>query len=236
MDEPQVVTIIPARGQSKGIPRKNIVPVAGRPLLAWSIERALRSALVDRVFVSTDDDEIAAVSRQWEAEVVMRPPELATDGASSEAALLHALDAIEREHGVSIGTVVFLQATSPVRTLDDIDNALRRFRETGADSLFSCTTVRDFFTWEERDGRYVSLNYDFQNRPRRQEIRPRYLENGSIYIFTPKRFRQERNRLGGRIAIYEMPAWRSHQIDHDDDIGVCELYLNLVQQAKGHAG
>jgi len=195
------IVIIPARGGSKGIPKKNIIDLAGRPLIAWSIEQAKNSQLVDVVFVSTDDDEIADIS------------------------LLHAIDFIECEKKIAVDIVVFLQATSPVRERADIDNAIRRFLLGKADSLFSCVRLRDYFIWEKGKDNYFSVNYDYHYREPRQHVRPQYLENGSIYIFTPELVRREHNRLGGKIEIYEMESWKSFQIDNWDDVDICEYYI-----------
>lgn len=221
----RVIAIIPARGGSKGIPGKNIVPLAGKPLIAWSIEAARGAGLVDSVFVSTDSSEIAKVSLEYGAEIINRPAELAGDIASSETALLHAIDTVEKTGGIPVDLVVFLQATSPVRDGTDIDNAIRQYRVTGADSLFSCTTVEDYFMWEKDGDTYRSINYDYHNRKMRQNIEPRYVENGSIYVFTPELIRRENNRLGGRIAIYEMPFWKSFQVDEVEDLDICAFYL-----------
>ena len=232
------VAIIPARGGSKGIPKKNIVDVAGRPLIAWSIQHAKNSQLVDGVFVSTDDDEIADVSRVFGAEIIKRPAELATDISSSEDALLHAIDYIEREKEIRIDTVVFLQATSPIREKDDIDRAIGKYLSEKADSLFSCSLIKDHFIWEERKGDFCSANYDYRDRKLRQSIKPQYLENGSIYVFRPEIIRRERNRLGGKITIYEMPFWKSFQIDDWDDVEVCAYYINkkILDMECGNGG
>jgi len=220
----QTVAIIPARGGSRGIPRKNVIDVAGKPLIVWSIDAARAASAVDDVYVSTDDAEIAAVSRQCGAVVIERPAELAGDSSPSESALLHCLDRIE-ERGTAVSLVVFLQATSPVREGHDIDAAVELLRETGADSLFSCTKIEDYFMWEEAADGPRSVNYDFRSRKPRQDIAPRFLENGSIYVFTPGILREGHNRLGGKIAMYEMPFWKSWQIDDPDDIGLCEYYI-----------
>jgi len=219
------VAIIPARGGSKGIVRKNIIPLCGKPLIAWTISQARGSRLVDAVFVSTDDEEIADVSRRYGAEVVDRPSELASDTSSSEDVLVHAIADIENSGQIAIERVVFLQATSPVRENDDIDNALRKYTDERADSLFSCTAVQDHFLWARRDGILCSVNYDFRNRKRKQELATTYIENGSIYIFTPQLIRRENNRLGGKVSIYEMPFWKSFQIDQMDHLEVCEYYI-----------
>jgi len=225
MNNKNIIAIIPARGGSKGIPRKNIVEVAGRPLIAWSIERARNSKLVNMVFVSTEDDEIANASLQYGAEVIKRPAEFATDTSSSEDALLHAIDFIEDVKKIRIDIVVFLQATSPLRGKDDIDNALHQYIREKVDSLFSGTKLKDHFIWEKRGDNCFSVNYDYRNRKRRQDIKPQYLENGSIYIFTPELLRREHSRLGGRIGIYEMELWKSFQINDKDDVEICEYYI-----------
>jgi CMP-N,N'-diacetyllegionaminic acid synthase len=229
------IAIIPARGGSKGIPKKNIVDLAGRPLIAWSIEQAKSSQLVDIVFVSTDDDEIAEISQKYGAEIIKRPAQFATDSSSSEDALLHAIGFIEREKKNTINIVIFLQATSPVREKDDIDNAVRKYSSENADSLFSCMRIEDYFIWQDEDGGYCSVSYDYHNRKLRQSIKPRYLENGSIYVFSPELIRNERNRLGGKITIYEMPFWKSFQVDDRDDLEICEYYIKtrlLKQKSK----
>lgn len=227
-EKKQNLAIILARGGSKGIPKKNIMGLAGRPLIAWSIEQAKNSQLVDIVFVSTDDNEIAGISQECGAQTIRRPAELATDSSSSEEALLHAIDFIEGERKIEIGIIVFLQATSPLRQKDDIDNAIRQYGASRADSLFSCAKLRDHFIWKKENGGYCSINYDYRNRKPRQVIEPQYLENGSIYIFRPEIFKKLHNRLGGKIAVYEMPLWQSFQIDSPDDIGICEYYIKKI--------
>lgn len=218
------VAIIPARGGSKGIPGKNVLPIAGRPLIAWSVAQAREAACVDRVYVTTDGADIAAAARAAGAEIVDRPPEFATDTASSEAALLHALELIEKSAG-PVENVVFLQATSPVRESSDIEKAMALLETGGGDSLFSCRRLEDYFIWEQEGGTYKSVTYDYKSRKPRQQITPQYLENGSIYIFKSSLFKSERNRLGGKITAYEMPFWKSFQIDSPEDIEICEFYM-----------
>ncbi|HAY22510.1 MAG TPA: acylneuraminate cytidylyltransferase [Desulfobacterales bacterium] len=216
--------IIPARGGSKGISGKNVMLIAGKPLIAWSVEQALNAACVDKVYVTTDGADIAAAARKAGAEVIDRPAELATDTASSEAALLHALETIEKKSG-PVEKVVFLQPTSPVRESSDIEKAVALLAEKKADSLFSCRRLEDYFIWEEEGGAYKSVTYDYKSRKPRQQIKPQYLENGSLYVFKSEVLKKERNRLGGKIAAYEMPFWKSFQIDRPEDIEICEFYL-----------
>lgn len=219
---PRIVAIIPARGGSKGIPRKNIRPFRGRPLIAWSIEDALQARSVSEVYVSTDDQEIAGVAQQFGARTILRPAQLATDTSSSEAALLHALDALEVKQA-PVDIVVFLQATSPVRTGQHIEAALDLFQRKGADSLLS-VCASHVFLWEERKGWGVPLNYDYRQRPMRQQM-SQFRENGSIYVFKPAILRETGSRLGGNIALYEMPEACCVDIDTLADWAEAEAML-----------
>lgn len=220
---PGVVAIIPARGGSKGVPRKNLAPLLGKPLIVHSIEDAREASLVDRVYVSTEDQEIAAVSRGAGAEVIVRPEAIAGDTATSEAALLHALGEIERT-GPSPELVVFLQCTSPIRTGQDVDGAITRLREAGADALLSVSPSHRFL-WEERDGAGRPVNYDFRRRPRRQDW-GQYVENGSIYVFKPWVLKEEGNRLGGKISLYVMGEDAAWEIDSRRDFQIVEMLLH----------
>lgn len=217
-----IIAIIPARGGSKGVPGKNIRNLGGIPLLGHSIRHAMESALVNEVYVSTDSEEIAAIAREFGASVIERPAELANDAASSESALLQALDTLA-ENRPDPELVVFLQGTSPFRRPDDIDAAIRRLRDTGADSLVSVAPSHRFL-WQEGDGGYAeSLNYDYGNRPRRQDMRPQYVENGSIYVFSPELLRQKQNRLGGKVCLYVMDEVTALEIDTPLDFQVAEV-------------
>jgi len=219
-----VVAIIPARGGSKRIPRKNLLPLAGLPLVAHSIAHALQSRHVSEVHVSTDDPAIAELARARGVRVVTRPPDLASDAASSESVLLHALDERLKQGLADPDLVVFLQCTSPVRRPDDIDKAIETMLSTGADSLFS---AREFnrLIWGSKNGRLESLNYDFQARRREQEMAKQYQENGSIYVFRPAILRRDHNRLGGKIAVHEMDYLQSFQIDAPEHCRLIEWIM-----------
>jgi N-acylneuraminate cytidylyltransferase len=157
-----IIAIIPARGGSKAIPNKNIINFCSKPLLAWTIEQAFKSKYIDDVYVTTDSNLIKEVSRKYGAKVIYRPKKLATAKSSSEKALVHAIKKIE--NFVPIDIVVFLQATSPLRENQDIDNAIKLFILNKADSLFSATVLEDFCTWELSNGRPQSITYDYKNR------------------------------------------------------------------------
>ena len=226
-----VVTIIPARGGSKGLPNKNILHLFGKPLISHSILAAQSSQLVDHTYVTTDDSEIAAISLSYGAEIIHRPAELASDTASSESALLHALTTLEAS-GIFPDLVVFLQCTSPLRSRIDIDCAIQQLREENADSLLS-VSLSHRFLWHEVDGTAESINYDYRHRKRRQDMNPQYVENGSIYIFKPWVLKELGNRLGGKISLFPMSAAAAHEIDSPLDFEIAEFLLK--HQANFHA-
>jgi len=221
----QTVAIIPARGGSKGLERKNIHPVAGKPLLAWSVLQALDSSHVDRVFVTTDDPAIAEVARAYGAEVIDRPEHISGDKATSESALLHALEEIAARHGAEPETVVFLQATSPLRKPGDIDRAVEVFRRETADSLISVTRADDLTIWEQRGSDWNSVNFDYRNRGMRQDRPSQFIENGSIYLFTPSVLRDFGNRIGQKLSVYPMEFWQTWEIDTIEEVDLVEYYM-----------
>jgi CMP-N,N'-diacetyllegionaminic acid synthase len=219
------VAIIPARGGSKGIPKKNIVDFCGHPLLAWTIACCHRCRWINGIFVTTDDSEIAAVARRYGAEVIVRPPELSTDTADSESALIHALDFIESNRKACVDAVFFLQATSPLREPAELDGAFAKFEGEKLDSLFSAAELEDMLIWRQEAGRFHSWNYDFQHRKRRQEAESeerQFVETGSFYLSTPRLLREKHNRLGGVIGIWPVPFWKSFEIDSFEGLRFCE--------------
>ncbi len=219
----EVVAIIPARGASKGIPGKNIRILAGQPLIAHTIRHARESSLVDRVYVSTDDPEIAAVARSCGAEVIDRPEDLSTDTASSESALTHALEFLGA-NDIEPELVVFLQATSPIRRPDEIDRAIRALRDQDGDSLFSACRLEGFL-WRNDSAGLRSFSYDHTARPRRQDAPEDLVENGSIYVFKPWVMLEHGNRLGGKIIAHRMSVSDSFQIDEPEDLALAESLL-----------
>lgn len=233
MRSKKVVCIIPARGGSKGIPRKNILLFCGKPLLAWSILQAKVSKYIQNVYVSSDNEEILKVAKKFGAKGIKRPPALATDTASSETALIHTLDIVEKENNRKIDLIVFLQATSPLRTTADLDLAIEALVAQRADSLFSAAILEDFCIWHKLSGKLKSMTYDYCQRGRRQDRKPLYLENGSIYVFKPEILKKYNNRLGGKIGLYLMDYWKSYEIDKQEDIEFCEYFMKkMLNQEK----
>lgn len=230
----RAVAIIPARGGSKRIPGKNIRTVGGKPLLAHTVLHARAAQSVSKTYVTTDAPEIARVAEEYGASVILRPPELATDVASSESALVHALRHLRDDRGEEYDLVVFLQCTCPVRRPGDVDGAVSRLVDTGADSLLSVVPVHQFL-WGLVDGTPVSTSYDYRHRPRSQELTPQYVENGSIFVFRPWVLTEFGNRLGGRVVMYEMDRYSLVDIDDEVDLELCEARMALVQQKEDAA-
>ncbi len=227
-----IVAIIPARAGSKGILNKNLIDFCTKPLLVWSVLQAIESERVNSVYVTSDDEQILKTAQHFGAHPIKRPPELATDIATSESALLHALDEIRQAEGKDPDLVVFLQATSPLRESADIDGAIERLMTTAADSLFSYAALEDFCIWKKEAGKLKGLSYDPLNRGRRQDRESLLLENGSLYVFKPSILREHNNRLGGRVEAFEMSFWKSYEIDSPQDIELCSYYFRTKLLAK----
>jgi CMP-N,N'-diacetyllegionaminic acid synthase len=222
------LAIIPARGGSKGVPRKNIKMLCGKPLIAWTIGHALSAHSIDRAVVSTDDDEIAQVSRDFGADVpFIRPDKYATDAASTEDVMIHAILELAKVN-CHPDAVVLLQPTCPVRSDDAIDKAVNLFLRSNADSLVSTSEIHPFI-WQNPSN--AKASYDFENRPRRQNLNEearRYEENGSIYITRTELLLSKQCRLGGKIVIYPMSKLENIDIDCEYDFLLADAVLKTV--------
>lgn len=218
----KVLAVIPARGGSKGIPGKNLQLLGGKPLVAWSIEAAVGSHMVDEVVVSTDSKEIAAVANH-RARVVMRPHELACDTAPSEWALLHVLECMVDKPDI----LVFLQCTTPFATSEDIDQAVLTFSRGEYDSLVSVTPSHAHIWCRCLRDTYMGLNHNIRMRYRRQDFPEQYRENGAIYVMNADWFQKVKHRFFGKVGIYVMPPERSLEIDSYFDLQIARLYEGL---------
>jgi len=224
----ETVAVIPARGGSKGVPRKNLRRVGGIPLIARTIATARAADRVDRVVVSTDDQQIGAVAREWGAEVVVRPDELSGDTAGSESALEHALDELER-FGVEVGTVILMQATSPFIHPDDLDAAIERVRAGESDVVFSAVESWGFLWRAGPTGAGATgVNHDHRRRARRQEREPEFLETGAFYVMDAAGFRRARHRFFGRIGLAFVPDAHAIEIDTEEQLALAEAIAAVV--------
>lgn len=224
-----VYAIIPARGGSKGIPRKNIVDFGGKPLISYTIEAALHSKYVDKVVVSTDDPEIAEVSKNYNADVpFLRPSEISTDEASSNDVILHALDYFKSKNIFMPDIILILQPTSPLRLTEDIDNALEKFIKSGAKVLKSVTKTEISPYWFKKLDE-KSMMKDFIKPEtayiRRQDTPDLYILNGAIYIYYSNDVLSAKMLLDKDVVAYIMPQNRSVDIDNIIDLKLAELLL-----------
>ena len=193
--------VIPARGGSKGLPGKNIRKFNGKPLVAHMIEAARSASLVDRVFVSTDSEEIADIARRYGAEVIMRPEDISGDTASSEEALLHSLKFFDTSSGQLPDILIMLQCTAPFTSSEDIDGTIQTLLQNEADSALAAVPFYHFL-WREDSGKASGINHDGKKRLRRQDMAPQYLEAGSVYAMRVQAFLAEKTRFCGVTSIY----------------------------------
>ncbi|SDJ77530.1 N-acetylneuraminate synthase family protein [Nonomuraea jiangxiensis] len=206
----RVLAVVPARGGSAGVPLKNLALVGGVPLVTRAVRAALRAELVDRVVVSTDHDCIAETARQAGAEVVERPEELSGATASSESAVLHALDALGEDPEV----VVLVQCTSAFIDPADLSAAVRKVLDGEADSVVSGLPTHEFL-WTAAGG---GVNHDPAVRQRRQDREPEFRENGAFYVMRTSGLREHGHRFFGRTAVQPVPARHGIEVDAPEDL------------------
>ena len=220
------IIVIPARGNSKGIKKKNLINFCKKPLLYWTLKQAKKSKLIKDIYVSTESKEIAKLCEKMQVNVIIRPKELCADKASSESAIKHVLLKIKHK----VDNIIFLQATSPLRKLNDIDNAFKKFKRTKADSLFSGHKAEDFFDiWKLKKKNFFPLTVDYKNRKPRQIFKTQhFMQNGSIYIFKKKILDRYNNRLGGKIMIFQMDEWQSFQLDSRKQKNIMEVLFKKM--------
>ena len=211
----EILSIIPVRGGSKGIPGKNIKPLCKKPLVAYTIEASLHSKFITRTVVSTEDPKIKEVALSYGAEVIDRPVELAQDETKTAPVMLHVLDELEKQNYVPDITVL-LQATCPLRTSQDIDNAFNLYFEKECDSVFS--VMEKGYThalWRKQHTDGYTCLYDYRTRPRRQDVDEHYKlyrENGAIYIIRTDVMLKVKDFIGEKPELFVMPPC----IDIDD--------------------
>lgn len=228
----RIICVIPARGGSKGLPRKNVLQICGKPLIAFTIEQALSSSYPDTVIVSTEDEEIAEISRSCGAEVpFMRPIELAQDDTPITEVLLHSLSWYENKEQ-SFDIVVMLHVTSPLRTVEDIDNCIIKLVEENAENVFSVTPSyrNPYFNMIEISGGKV-VQVKTGSFPSRQSAPEVYDLNASVYVWWKDVLVKKPAVYFENSRVYIMPRERS--VDIDDEIDF-ELVKLLMEKKHGH--
>ena len=192
------------------------------PLIYWSIKSCLKAKEISSVWVSSDDEKILKLAKKYKVNIIKRPKKFSGDYSASEEAWRHALIYIKSEIK-DIDAVVGIQPTSPIRPPKLINSALKKFYREKLDSLFTAEKLSHNFIWKKSHDNYIA-NYNYKKRPMRQEMKKRYLENGSFYIFNPEKFLKKKCRLFGKIGCFKMSKISSFQIDDRQNI---ELFNNL---------
>lgn len=233
---PKILGIILARGGSKSVPRKNIKPLLGKPMIAYTIEEALKSKYITRLVVSTEDDEIARIAKEYGAEAPFkRPAELATDTAASKPCLQHAVKFCEEEEGAKYDYIVELMVTNPLKTVEDIDAALKKLIETQAESVIGVIQIFDQHPLRMKkivDDRLVDFCLPEPNEARRQDLKPdAFLRNGSIYAMQRDVLMVQDRRYGTpNSRPYIFPPERSVNVDSLEDWYIAEQKLKERQE------
>lgn len=229
------VAFIPVRGGSKSIPLKNIREINGRPLVYWTLDAAVQCEEIDRVYLCTDSDEIRTKVEEYIRQngygekllCIDRPPETATDTASTESAMLYFGQAYP-----DFSHIILVQATSPLLQARQLSEAIASYETNGYDSLLSVVRQKRF-CWKRDLAGYVPVNYDFQARPRRQEFDGYLVENGAFYINTRERMLRDECRLSGTIGVYEMDEETYFEIDELSDWIIIENLLKKREKIEG---
>jgi N-acylneuraminate cytidylyltransferase len=219
----KIHAIILARGGSKGIKKKNLFLINKKPLIYWSIKKCLESRKIYKTWVSSDDKLILETAKKYGAKIIKRPKKLSSDQSSSDSAWEHAIKYIKKNNDIDV--VIGVQPTSPIRSNNDFDDALKKFFFNKYDSMFSASNFETFFSWNIKN-KQIKPNYNLDKRPRRQELRKSILENGSFYIFDAKLFLKFNNRLFGKIGFYLMEKYKGFQIDTLEDAYLVNVIFN----------
>jgi N-acylneuraminate cytidylyltransferase len=222
------IAFVPARGGSKSIPKKNIKPLNGKPLLYWVISALQELSEIDEIVLATDSVEIREIVLSFgisKLRVFNRSSENAQDMSTTESVML---EYIEQSSLNDDDIFILVQATSPLTESKHFSEALQMFKKDKYDSLLTCVHNNRFF-WNENG---TSKNYDFRNRPRRQDFEGQLMENGAFYISTVGNIKTSKNRLSGKVGIYKMPEYTGIEIDEPEDFLIME---QLFKNRKNHS-
>jgi len=234
----KIVAIIPARGGSKGIPRKNIRLLAGKPLIAYSIEAALNSKYINRIIISTEDKEIADISRKYGAEVIERPEGLAKDNSQTIDVVKHVLENLKKNESYTPDIIALLQPTSPLRTKEDIDNGIELFVNNKCGSVISvCEAIHPVY-WTFIIEKYLKPIFSwkcFLNK-RRQDLPKTYILNGAVYITSFDNLYKYNSFFNRKIIPYIMQFKNSIDIDEKVDFEFVEFLLRREYDEKDKSG
>jgi CMP-N-acetylneuraminic acid synthetase len=234
MEDLKFLSVIPARGGSKGIPRKNVQLIQGVPLIGRMVSIAKRVKIIQRIVVSTDDAEIAAVAANFGAEIVRRPGELSGDDSPSEEALFHTLEFLRTSEGYEPDVLVFLQCTSPFTIPEDIEGTIDVMLREKADTALAVAPFH-YFLWKHgKDGNVVGINHCINTRLMRQQNNATFIETGGVYVVKVSGFRKFRNRFFGKTVMHVIPSERCFEIDDPWDLLVAKAILSIDKTQQAH--
>lgn len=217
MSDLKILSIIPARGGSKGIPKKNLIKINKKPMLFYTVYASLNSKLINRTIVSSDNDEIIQYANKLGAETIHRPKKFAGDTSQQESVINHVLKNLEKKEKYIPDIIVLLQNTSPLRTSKHIDESLKQFFSEKCDSILSVYKTHKLF-WKIINQKATSLSYNPLLRPRRQQLKGEFVENGAIFITSLKAFQKSNCRISGKISLYIMDEKDSVDVDNKFDL------------------
>jgi CMP-N,N'-diacetyllegionaminic acid synthase len=222
----KIAAIIPIKQNSIGLKDKNFKRINSHELYEITINQALSSKRINKIYITTNSLKII---KKYEGhkriEVIKRPESLCGKNSSIESAILHIIKTCKNKF--IYNDIILLQVTSPLRKKKDLDKAINKYFRCNFDSLFSSNILDDHLYWIKKNQKFVSVNYDYKKRGIRQNRKKQFLENGSIYIFNKKKFLKRKNRLFGRIGIFEMDFWQQFEIDNYNDYIFCKkIYLS----------
>tara|TARA_X000000950_G_scaffold286485_1_gene395508 strand:+ start:438 stop:1592 length:1155 start_codon:yes stop_codon:yes gene_type:complete len=223
------IAFVPVRCGSKSIPFKNIKLFCGKPLVYWCLKALEYSDSVDCVFVATDCKEIREVVLSFnfrKVKIFKRNSRNASDTASTESVLL---EFIGKKNFLPSDLFLLVQATSPLLQAKDVDGAIKKYIDTGSDSLLSCVRTKRFF-WDNN----IPINYNPLNRPRRQDFKGILMENGALYISSVEAIKNNKNRLSGKLSIFVMDEYTGIELDEEDDWSIAEklMYRHIISKSR----
>ena len=226
----KIIAVIPARQGSKGIKNKNIIKLNGFPLIAYSISAAKNSKYIDKVFVSTDGKKIKEISEKYGAEIIDRPKSISGDYAASDSVVLHAVKFVQDFLKYHFDIVVFIQATSPLRNYNDIDEAIKKFiKNKKIDSLFASVDYLPFL-WKKHHKKLKPINFNKNKRQRRQDVSI-VNETGSFYIAKKNTWLKHKNRFGKKTLNFNCNFLSMLEIDNFNDYNlVCDILKSNLKK------
>ena len=227
-----ILAVIPARGGSKGIPKKNIRLMRGEPLISYAIKNSLNSKFAIDTVVTTDDDEIAQIARHYNANIVMRDKNLAEDSVTLDPVIYDATVKMEKQKDKFYDIVITLQPTSPLLSQNTLDSAIKYFIENDYDTIISAVN-KPHLSWGEKDSKIIPM---YKTRLNRQQLPKNYLETGA-FLITKRNVMTEKTRIGNNVSVYEMLEEESTDIDSKEDWMLCESLLNkkkIVLRCDGY--